>query len=326
MLVLDAAAVRACLPPAGLREAMRQCLLAFAEGSVHHPMRSVIAPDQLSGMLVLKPALVSGKTPAFGMKAVTLFPDNPKRGLPAVSGFVSLLDPETGHILALLDGGVVTELRTGAVSALATDELARPEAGDLALIGAGVQARAHLVAIAEIRELRRVRVWSRTTQRAAEFAAWAAENGHEVEVVSSAEAAATGADIICTVTTSAEPILRSDWVSPGAHINAVGAFQPAAREIDGPLVARAKVVVDSRESALAEAGDLLLAVKDGLIDESRFDVELGSILLGGTKVRTDPDDLTLFESLGLAVEDVSAAAYAFAEARRQNLGVELAFG
>jgi ornithine cyclodeaminase len=267
---------------------------------------------------------VAAEQVSFGLKVITFFPDNPtRRGIPAISGFVALFDAETGVPTALLDGGVVTEIRTGAVSAVATDVLAPAHAGDLAIIGTGVQGRAHLAAMAAVRELRRVRVWNHRPEGAAAFVAWAEEEGHTVEACATVEKAVAGADLICTVSSSREPLVDGDWVAPGAHVNAVGAFEPTTRELHANLVAKATVVVDSREEAGKAAGDLLLAMEDGAIPSDADFPELGELLSGKRAVDRKPDGVTVFESLGLALEDVAAGAEVVARAREARLGTDV---
>jgi ornithine cyclodeaminase len=318
MLYLDGDEVRKALPMPAAVECMRAALRAYAEGDVYQPMRTVLQPPQVAGYTFLKAAFAGGDRSSYGLKVVNFFPDNPSRGIPAVSGFVVLFDVETGVPTALMDGGVVTEIRTGAVSAVATDVLAPAEAGDLALIGAGTQGRAHLLAMAAVRPLRRIRAWSRTPARLEEFVGWAAGEGHTVEPCSSVEEAATGADLICTVTSSREALLDGDWVAAGAHVNAVGAFEAETRELSANVVAKAYVVVDSREEAAKAAGDLRLAIAEGALAETDFP-ELGEVLLGRRPGRTSADQVTVFESLGMAVEDVAAAAYVVAAAREPGL-------
>lgn len=326
MLVLDADATRAALPVADVIGVMRGAMTAFASGEAYQPARMVVQPPGVSGMAVLKPAHVGGTFGGFGFKSVTLFPDNPGRGLDSVQGFVALLDPATGVPMALLEGGVVTEVRTAAVSALATDLLARRDAGDLALIGAGVQARSHLELIAQVRDLRRVRVWNRTAERGRALAEWAAKQGVDVEVCDSAGAAVEGADIVCTVTSSPVPVLEGSWLAPGVHVNAVGAFAPSTRELDSAVIARSDViVVDSRESARAEAGDLLIPLAEGLLPDPFEPAELGELLTGTRAGRSDDRQISLYESLGLALQDVAAAAFAVGIAGTRGLGIEIPF-
>jgi ornithine cyclodeaminase len=325
MLVLDANAVRKALPMPRCIEVMRTALRAFGEGDVYQPPRTVLQPPQLAGFAFLKTAAVGREDISFGLKVITFFPDNPKRGIPAISGFVALFNADTGAPEAILDGGVVTEVRTAAVSAVATDLLAPTDAGDLALLGAGVQARAHLEAMAAVRTLRRVRVWNHNTTTARAFVAWAAEQGHTVECVDSVREAVAGADLICTVTSTREPLLDGDWLEPGAHVNAVGAFEATTRELHGNAVARAAIVVDSREEAAKAAGDLLLAIEDGALAADSHFAELGELLAGKATLAREGTAITLFESLGLALEDVAAAADVVATAREQDLGVRIEF-
>jgi ornithine cyclodeaminase len=325
MLIIDGNAVRSALPMPVAIDLMRTALRSFARGDVYQPPRVVLQPPQLSGFTFLKPAAVGGETTSFGLKVVNFFPDNSKRGLPAISGFVALFDTETGVPTAVLDGGVVTDIRTAAVSAVATDLLARRDAGDLALIGSGVQARSHLMAMGAVRSLRRVRVWNHRPAGAESFAAWAAGEGYTVEVCSSVQAAVTDADLICTVTSSREPLVDGDWVNTGTHINAVGAFQAETRELCSNVVANARIVVDSREEAAKAAGDLLLAIAEGALPAGSEFPELGELLVGSAPGRATPDEVTVFESLGLALEDVAAAAHVVSAAREQKLAIEVPF-
>lgn len=307
-------------------ELMRETMSAHGRGEVYQPPRLVIDPPGLSGSIMLKPGVVHGPAGGFGMKALTIFPENRTRGLGTIQAFVALLDPGTGVLQAIVEGGTVTEVRTAAVSGVATDLLARRDAGDLAILGAGAQARAHLLAMHAVRRLRRVRVWNRTPQRAQEFATWSAAQGFDVEVCDDVRSAVQGADIVCTVTAATQPLLHGDWVDDGTHINAVGAYQAHARELDAALVARAAVfAVDSRLSAFADAGDLLLAMRDGLVPEDFEPPELGEILIGELPGRLDEEAVTVFESLGLAIQDVAAAAAIHGYAAKNDVGTEIAF-
>jgi ornithine cyclodeaminase len=324
MLVVDGTAIRKSLTMADCIDVMRRALHAFGEGKVYQPPRVVLQPEQLNGFAFLKPAAVAAEQVSFGLKVITFFPDNPsQRGIPAINGFVALFDAETGAPQAILDGGVVTEIRTAAVSAVATDLVAPAHAGDLALVGAGVQARAHLAAMAAVRELRRVRVWNHNPETAQAFVGWASDEGHTVEPVDSVQAAIEGADLICTVTSTREPLVDGDWVTRGAHINAVGSFEATTRELHANLVAKAAVVVDSREECAKAAGDLLLAMEDGAVSIDSDFPELGELLAGKRTLDREGKEITLFESLGLALEDVAAAAHVVAAAREHGLGVEV---
>lgn len=305
------------------REALAAAVEAFAalgRGDVVNPLRQAVFRPDRKGLLGSMPAFLADP-PTFALKVVSVFFGGHEAGLDSHQGAVLLFDGETGRPLAILEAGELTARRTAAVSALATRALARRDAGDLALLGAGAQARAHLRALAGVRELRRVRVWNRTPERARELAEWArSTTGLPAEAVASAEGAVKGADIVCTLTSSFEPVLEGEWLAPGCHVNAVGSCTPRAREIDGEVARRSRVVVDSRESALAEAGDLLGAIRDGVIGEDDLAGELAEVLAGRLPGRTDPEEITLFESLGLAIEDLTVARRVWLRAREEGLG------
>jgi ornithine cyclodeaminase len=220
-----------------------------------------------------------------------------------------------------MDASSITAIRTAAVSGVATRVLAREDAGDLAILGTGVQALTHLEAMAESRRLRRVRVWSRDPARVARFAEHASERvGLGVEAAGSAREAVLGADLVCTVTASREPVLRGEWLAAGAHVNAVGASLPTARELDTPAMVAARLFVDRRESALNEAGDFLMPKAEGAISDAHIQAELGEVLTGAHPGRRSPEEITVFKSLGLAVEDVAAAQRIHQNALRSGAG------
>jgi ornithine cyclodeaminase/alanine dehydrogenase-like protein (mu-crystallin family) len=302
---LDAAVVRELLPMSAAIPLMREALRSFSAGRVHQPMRTMV-PGAGGDVLAVMPAFVSfgGGRGMFGLKAIAVKPGNPARGLDPHPGLVLVFDPDTAAPIAAVDGTSLTAIRTAAVSAVATDALARPDAGVLALLGSGAQARAHLAALALVRELREVRVWSRDPDHAR---ALASAVGRPVVQAGSVAEAVHGADLICTTTSSPLPLLEAGMVAAGAHVNAVGAVFPDRRELAGDLVGRAGVFVDSRESALVEAGDLLSAMREGHFAASDIRAEIGEVLLGRHPGRRDDDEVTVFESLGLAVEDVMAA-------------------
>jgi ornithine cyclodeaminase len=253
-----------------------------------------------------------------------VIPSNPARGLDAHQGTVTLFDGETGVPLAILDASAITAIRTAAVTAVATDALARRDARTLAILGAGVQARAHLGALAGVRGFEQVRVYAPTPAHVQAVVEEARVPGAEVSAASSAEEATRDADVVVAATNSAEPVLRHAWLKPGAHLNAVGASTPRAKEIDTATVAASALFCDSRESVLAEAGEFQLAVTEGLIPgEEHIRAELGEVLSGTAPGRRDDGELTLFRSLGIAVEDLAAAETALAAARAQGLGTEV---
>lgn len=305
-------------------DAMRDALAAYARGEVYQPLRSVIRPDAAPGMIGLMPAY-QGES-GYGLKAICIFPGNPAAGLDTHQGVVMLFSERTGEPRAVLNASAVTEIRTAAVSAVATGLLARADAAELAIIGTGVQARAHLLAIAAARPLTSVRVAGREQARALQFA----EQMHSrtaVPVIAcgSAQEAVDGAGIVVTATSSSEPVLRSEWLAPGTHINAVGACLPQARELDTETMAAAALFADSRESVTAESGDYLLAKAEGAIGPGHIRAEIGEIITGAAPGRSADDEITVFESLGLAVEDLAAAALACSLAEQHGAGSWLDF-
>jgi ornithine cyclodeaminase len=234
-----------------------------------------------------------------------------------------LFDTRHGSPRAIIDASSITAIRTAAVSGVATRALARDTAGDLAILGSGVQATTHLAAMRAVRKLRRVRVWSRSQANAQRFAD---KCSMPVEVMATARAAVEGADIVCTTTASREPVLEGAWLAPGAHVNAAGACFAATRELDTPAVARSRLVVDRKESTIHESGDYLLAKKDGAIGEDHILGELGDLLLGRFTARRSADDVTLFKSLGIAIEDLAAAHYVYTQAVARGGGVSVPLG
>jgi ornithine cyclodeaminase/alanine dehydrogenase-like protein (mu-crystallin family) len=321
VLVLGEAEVTEALPMAECIEAMASVLAAHARNEVHQPLRSVTMPPSSEGFLGLMPAHRAGERPLFALKAVCVFPGNPARGLDAHQGTVTLFDGTTGEPTAIINASAVTAIRTAAVSALATRELAVDDARELAILGAGVQARAHLRAIPVVRGIERVRIYAPTREHAESLVQ---ETPGRVEVADSAESALQGADVVVTATSSREPVLRREWLAPGAHVNAVGASVPTARELDTATVAASSLFADSRESLLGEAGEYELAVREAAIDgPGHIRAELGEVVAGMHEGRTERDEITLFRSLGLAIEDLAAAELAVENARRRGTGVEV---
>jgi ornithine cyclodeaminase len=268
-----------------------------------------------------------GAPPAIGLKAITVFPGNHGTELDSHQGAVLLFEGGRGRLLAVMDATAITAIRTAAVSGLATSRLAREDAGDLAILGTGVQARTHLEAMRLARPLRRVRAFGRDPGRVRAFVADAAKRcGLEVEPAATAREAVEGADIVCTVTSSSEPVLRGGWLAPGAHVNAVGACLPAARELDTAAVARSSVFVDRRESALNEAGDILIPMKEGAVTGDHIQAEIGDVVVGRHPGRRSREEITLFKSLGLAVEDVASAQVVYRNAERREVGTWVELG
>jgi ornithine cyclodeaminase/alanine dehydrogenase-like protein (mu-crystallin family) len=287
-LYLEEEQVRQHLRMEDLIPAMEKALTAFSGGKVTQPVRSVIAVDPPGGFFGMMPALTPD---GLGLKIVTFYPPNAKRGIHTHMATIFLVDPETGAPLAVMDGRLITEMRTAAVSAAATKLLASPNAKVLAILGSGVQARSHVEALRLVRNFQEIRVWSPTTARAEEFAR---EVGAKV---TSAEAAVRDADVVVTATSSKMSILRGEWLKPGCHVNAVGACRPDWRELDDAAMANV-VFVDSREGAMKESGDVILS-------GAKIYAELGEALAG--KIPSRANETTIFKSLGMAVEDIAAA-------------------
>lgn len=305
---------------------MSDALASLARGEIYQPLRTIVRPPDARGLLGLMPAYRHGEPGAFGLKAICVFPGNPAIGKDAHQGMVILFSQDTGEPLALMNASQITAIRTAAVSAVATRLLARPDAEELGIIGAGVQARTHLVALTCVRSLKRARVACRNQEHALQLVR---EMQHKVpfpiEVVSSNEAAVRDADIVVTATSAQEPVLKRSWLADGAHINAIGTHSPQSREIDTDTMAAARIFVDRRESALNEAGDYLLAAKEGAVTPDSIIAELGEVIIESKQGRTSPLEITLFKSLGLAIEDVVSAEYLFRKAQTENAGTWVDF-
>ncbi len=302
VLVLAEHDVRALLPMDECIEAMDGVLRSLARRELHQPLRFLTRPPDAESLMGFMPAHRSGEGSVWSLKEIVIAPGNPARGLDAHQGAVLLHDGETGELRALLNASPITEIRTAAVSAVATRALARPDAGIVAILGAGVQARSHAEAMRAVLGDAEIRTWSR------------GDGGTPEDVL-------RGADVVCTCTSAREPILRREWLAAGTHVNAVGSSIPATRELDTETMAAASLFVDRRESTLNESGDLLLA---GL-GEEHIRAELGEVLTGAHPGRQAEDELTVFKSLGLAVEDLAAAELIVRKAREQGAGTEVDF-
>jgi ornithine cyclodeaminase/alanine dehydrogenase-like protein (mu-crystallin family) len=324
LLVLAHEDAKRLLPMDDCIELMAQALGDLAHGRSWQPLRFVVRPPEEQSLMGLMPAHRSSPEPAYGLKTVCIFPGNPARGLDPHQGGVMLFDGETGELRALVDASAVTSIRTAAVSAVATRALARPDSRLLAILGSGVQARAHLEAMARVLPFEQARVWSRTAEHRQAFAA-EAEAPFPVEAVESAEAAVRGADVVVTVTSAREPIVERGWLAPGAHVNAVGSSIPTARELDSATIAAATLFVDRRESTVNESGEYLRAVEEEGIGPDHIRAELGEVLVGSAGGRSSNDELTVFVSLGLAVEDLAAADYLYRRARSEGAGAVVPF-
>jgi len=391
MLILNYDEVKQTLPTGECIDVMTDALSRLARGEAEMPLRTIFRPQDVRGVMAMMPSFRRGDVPLFGLKAICVFPDNAAIGKDAHQGGVLLFSGKTGELLALVNASAITEIRTAAVSAVATRALAREDASELAIIGAGVQARSHLEAITCVRPINRVRIAARTYESAQRFvqemgvgggvlgvgevevAADSADNATDlngtsaansgsttlnprrstpnlpptpdpqhptpglaptphtqhptplIEAVESSKAAVEGADIIVTATTSFTPVVQREWISPGAHINAVGTYSFKARELDTMTMADATLVVDRRESALNEAGDYVIAAAEGAFGPEHIRAELGEVLIGDHPGRTSSEEITVFKSLGLAIEDLAAAAYVYEKALRENVGFRAEF-
>jgi ornithine cyclodeaminase/alanine dehydrogenase-like protein (mu-crystallin family) len=305
---------------------MREALVSVANGDAVLPLRSKVPLPDGSGVLGLMPGYL-GEPESFGLKVVTVMPGNHGTPYDSHQGVVMLFGVEHGEPLAILDATAITAIRTAAASAAATDALANPDAGDLALLGSGAQARTHLAAMQCVRPLRRVRVWSRNRANAARFAREEGERrGLAIEEAASVQEAVRDADIACTTTAAREPILLGDWLAPGAHVNAVGACFSTSRELDTEAVRRARFFTDCRESCLNEAGDFLIPRSEGAITDTHLLGALGEVFLGKIPGRVSRDDVTIFESLGIAIEDLAAAHFICRRANETGVGTWLEWG
>ncbi|HVH58385.1 MAG TPA: ornithine cyclodeaminase family protein [Vicinamibacterales bacterium] len=322
-ILLSEEDVKGLLTMDDLIEGMEIALADFSARNVTQPVRTVLQVGGRPAFYGLMPAYMPSR-PALGTKLVTVFEGNAERGLPTHLATIVLLDPETGALLALMDGRYITEARTAAVSAVSVQWLAREDAASLAIIGSGVQARSHLEAISRVRDIREVRVWSRKRAHVERLISDMSPHIEARLVASdSARAAVEDVDIVVLVTSAVQPVVHADWIADGAHVCAVGACRPTQREMDAALVARGDLYVDSRDAALVEAGDIVLAIKDEAITASHIKAELGEVVGGRMAGRSSLDRVTIFKSLGLAVEDVAAAHLVYQRARERGIGKEL---
>ncbi len=329
MLVLSAADVKHALPMAETIEAMKQAYAALSAGKAEVPLRARLPVAPHDGVSLFMPAYVQGENQdSLAIKVVSLFPRNVQQGLPLIHAAVLVLDASTGRPLALLEGGTLTAIRTGAGAGAATDLLARPNSRVGAVFGAGVQARTQLEAMCAVRPLQTVWVYDPNPERTDIFirqmAGQAAIPG-DLRAAASAQEAVADADIIAAATTSTTPVFADGDLKPGVHISAVGSYTPKMQEIPADTIARALVVVDSRSASLAETGDLIQPIQAGLFTAAHIHAELGEIVLGQQAGRTTPDQITYFKSVGVAVQDAVAAQLALTNAQKSGLGQQVAW-
>ena len=323
LLYLSAAEVRRALPMPDAIAAMREAFVQLSCGTVTMPTRLRLEVTEEQGVALCMPCH-SDAQKLLGLKLATLFSRNHQRGLPLLHALVIVADGTTGLPLAVMDGATLTMLRTGAASGVATDCLARGNAAVVAVFGAGVQARTQLEAVCCVRRPQCARVYDPNAEAAEQFAAEMAQRlGLHVERAASSAAALEDADVVCTATTARTPVFQDRELPPGAHLNAVGSYHPDVAELPPETVCRARIVVDHRASALEEAGDLLIPLRQGLIREEQVRTELGEVLAGRAPGRQSCGEITLFKSVGVAIQDLCAAARALTNARAQHLGIEL---
>ncbi len=311
-LWLTEADVREVLSLPEVIGAMESALAAFSARSVVQPVRTAIELRDRE-FFALMPAYDPNHE-LLGAKLVLVVPRNAAKGLHTHLAAISLFNPATGELLAVMDGRWITEIRTAAVSAVSVRHIARPDASVLAILGSGVQARSHLQALMQVRKFQTIRAWSPTLENLRLFAA-----EFSIEAAESAQEAVRGADVVVVATSSVTPAIANDWVAPGAHVIAIGACRPSQRELDPALVARSRLIVDSREAALKESGDVIPFGPD------HIKAELGDVIADHAKGRTSPDEVTIFKSLGLAIEDVAAAGLAYRSAKAAGRGLEVSF-
>lgn len=325
MLIINRTDVERLLPMAACIEAMADAMRAASSGVVAMPLRLFAPLADGSGSLGLMPGSAL-QPPFFGAKVISLRFDNPAKGLPSVQGYVSLFDHDTGTPVALIEGSSITALRTAAASGLATRELARRDARTHGVYGTGVQAVTHIDAVSCVRDIDRVVVWGRDAEKTRRFAAQQSART-QLEVAAAQDPAeAARCDVVSTVTAATQPILRGEWLRPGCHLNLVGVHTPEAREADTDAVRRSRVYVDRMESAMNEAGDLLIPLAEGAIGEAHIRGEIGQVLAGAVPGRTADSDITLYKSLGIVAQDLFAAAHVYARALENGAGVEVDLG
>ncbi|MDZ7361949.1 MAG: ornithine cyclodeaminase family protein [candidate division KSB1 bacterium] len=326
VLIVNQSEVAEWLPMHECIEVMAEAFKMLAAGKTILPLRPIMWLPERFGALGMMPAYMQDLN-AMGLKVLTIFPGNHGTSYDSHQGAVLLFEAKHGCLLAIMDATEITAIRTAAVSGLATKLLAREDAGDLAILGAGTQARTHLEAMRLARKITRVRVWSRNADHAKKFAARESQRFNiNIETRPTAKEAVIGADIICTTTAAAEPVVSGEWLKAGAHLNAVGAFTPLTRELDTAAMLKSRLFVDRRESALNEAGDFIIPKTEGALDDSHIRGEIGEILLGQIAGRTSPDEITLFKSLGLAIEDLASAQHIYTKMLEKGAGTWVELG
>lgn len=323
MLVLSEKEVRRLIDIEELIDALERAHVQFSTGKAVMPVRQVVPLPEIKGRITSMPAYL-GEDHALGMKVVTFFQGNANTNLPAILATIQLYSAATGKLAAIMDGTYITAIRTACASAVATKVLANSKTPVLGVLGAGVQADSHIRALCKVRGIKSIKVYSPSGKSGRKLKEeLEPEIKIRIEPVKSAEEVVRDADLLVTATTAKEPILNFAWIKPGAHINAVGSHRPDLREIDAATMKRAKVFVDSRAAIMAECGDVLLAIKEGAITESHASAEIGEVLAGKKSGRTKPEEITLYKSVGIAIQDVAAAQLVYRKALEEKAGVRV---
>lgn len=322
MLVLTREEIASLLTMADAIAAVEDGFARLSAGEVIMPQRTATPIEANAGLHLSMPAYVAGNPGVLTVKIVTVYRENPSRyGQPMIQGVLLLHDARTGELLSLMDAEHITAMRTGAASGVATKYLARPEARTLTLFGAGAQAAAQILAVCAVRPIEQAYVTTRSGEKDASFAReMSARLGVDVQPAQNVRAAVEAADVICTATSSATPVLSGDWLQPGTHINAVGSYTRMMRELDADALRRSHVVVDCHAAAQAEAGDILLAIEEGALTYDHVACELGEVILGRAPGRTADDQITVFKSVGLAMQDAMTAAQIYKRAMSAGIG------
>ena len=323
MLILSEKEVQSLIAIDELIVALKKAHIQYSAGKAVMPVRLVVALPQIGGRITSMPGFLD-EDKALGMKVVTYFQDNPQRELPAILATVMLFSSETGKMIAAMDGTYITTIRTACASAMATQALANPETAVLGILGAGVQARAHIQALSRVRKLKKIKIFSPSGKTALTIKNEMEQSaGVGIEVAKNAEDTVRESDLLVTVTTAQDPIVKAEWLKPGVHINAVGSHRPDVREIDGATMARSKIVVDSRAAIMGECGDILLAIKENTITETNLHAEIGEVLAGTKPGRSTSNEITLYKSVGIAIQDVAAAQLVYHKALERKVGTHV---
>lgn len=323
MLVLSEKQVQSLIDIEELIAALTQAHIQYSTGKAVMPVRLVVPLPEIQGRITSMPGYLN-EDKALGMKVVTYFQDNPKQNLPAILATIMLFSAESGKMIAVMDGSYITAIRTACASAMATKALANRETPVLGILGAGVQARTHIRALARVRKLRAIKIYSLSADSPASIKnSMEEEIGIPIDIAKSGEDVVRNADILVTVTTAKEPIVKSEWLKPGVHINAVGSHRPDLREIDGATLKRATLVVDSRAAIMAECGDILLALKEKSVGDDVIHGEIGEVLAGTKPGRSNANEITLYKSVGIAIQDVATAHLVYRKALERNIGTNV---